>query len=126
MNAMDKRTARTVMGGLVTAGAMMAVIGTTRSEPQVATVLPTIGAALVAAGLVIVLHAESLNGRQAMVVGASLLTAGVAMTLIGSIETQVAVSIALVSLGGALGTAGTLTVVSGAATIGARAGLSAR
>ena len=123
MNAIDNRTARQVMAGLVTAGAVMAAIGATSFDPQVATVVPPIGAALVAAGLVVMMQAETLSGRQAEVLGAALLTAGVVMAVIGSIASQVAVTTAVVPLGGALAAAGTIAVVSGAAAVSSKAGL---
>jgi hypothetical protein len=126
MNAIDKRMARQVTAGLVSAGAVMAAIGASSLDPQVATVLPPIGAALVAAGLVVLVQAEALSGRRAVIVGAALLTAGVVMTVIGSIATQVAVTAAVVPLGGALAAAGTISLVSGAAAVDSKAWLRAR
>lgn len=126
MNAMDTRTARHMMVGLVAAGAVMAAVGATNFDPRAATVLPSIGAALVAAGVVLLIHAETLSERQELVIGAALLAAGVVMTVIGSVSAQVAVSIAVVPLGGALAAAGVLALVSGAVAVGSKGGLSAR
>ncbi len=48
------------------------------------------------------------------------------MTVTGSIATQVAVTTAVVPLGGALAAAGTLSIVAGAAAVSSKAGLRAR
>jgi hypothetical protein len=121
VNATDKRTARQLMAGLVIAGTVMAALGASNLDPQAATVLPPIGAALAAAGLVILLQAEPLGGRRLLAVGAALLSAGVVMTVIGSTAAQAAVTTAVVPLGGALAAAGTIAVASGAAAVSSKA-----
>jgi hypothetical protein len=121
----DKRRARQVMVGLVSAGAVMAAIGATSLDSQVATVLPPIGAALVAGGMVTLLQAESLAGRRATVVGAVLVAAGVVVAVIGSIVTDTAAATALVPFGGAMVAAGTFSAVAGASALSSRAQLHA-
>ncbi|TFG86871.1 MAG: hypothetical protein E4H17_03820 [Gemmatimonadales bacterium] len=117
----NKRTARQVMAGLVTAGAAMAAIGATSLDVQVATVLPSIGAALVAAGIITLLQAESLASNRAIVVGAVLVAAGVVVAVTGSIVTDAAAANALVPTGGAMVAAGIISAVSGASALSSRA-----
>ena len=88
-------------------------------------VLPSIGAALVAAGIITLLQAESLAGIRSMVDGGVLVAAGAVVAVIGSIVTNAVVTNALVPVGGAMVTAGIISAVSGAAALSSRARLHA-
>jgi hypothetical protein len=120
MNRVDKGTAGMMMGGLVGGGVVMAMVGSGSPDPQVTSVLPPIGAAMIAAGTLVLVQAVSLDGPRAVVVGGSLVIAGILMAMIGSVVTDVAASASVVPIGGALVTAGIVSLVSGTAAVGSR------
>jgi len=91
----------------------------------VSTVLPSIGAGLVAAGIIILLQAESLAGNRAIVVGAALIAAGVVLAVIGSVVTDPAAAKALVPVGGALVAGGIVSAAWAAAARSSKVGLKA-
>jgi hypothetical protein len=120
MNGIDMRTAGTVMAGLVGGGVVLATVGSGSPDPQVTSVLPPIGAAMIAAGTIVLLQAASLDGRRSAVVGGALVIAGVMMAMIGSVVTDVAANASVVPIGGAIVTAGIVALVSGTAAVGSR------
>jgi hypothetical protein len=126
MNGIDRQTAMTVMAGLVGGGVVMVTVGSASPDPQVASVLPSIGAALIAAGTLVLIQAESPSGRRAAVVGAALVSAGVCVAMIGSVVAEAAVCAALVPVGGALVAAGIVSLVAGTAALASRSALRAR
>lgn len=104
----------TIIGtSLIAAGVVMAAVGGTLDDQTVVSVLPAIGAALVAAGLVAILIVQVSGTPRSALVGGALIAAGTVMAVIGGVSTDPAVLAVLPAMGGALLTAGLITVVVG-------------
>jgi len=106
------------MAGLVGGGVVVATVGSGSPDPRVTSMLPPIGAAMIAAGTIVLLQAVSFEGPRAVIVGGALVIAGVLMAMIGSVVTDVAASASVVPIGGALVTAGIVSLASGTAAVG--------
>lgn len=99
---------------LVFSGAVMAGIGIGIGDEVVVVALPSLGSALLSAGLVATIGADVKSGRRAAAVGGALVAGGTAMAVIGAISTHPDVSAALAPLGAGLVAAGLVTVLWGA------------
>lgn len=126
MQAIDRRTGAMIMAGLVAAGACLVAIDAVSPVSQVTGALPPLGAALIAAGTTIMLQSHALTARRSILIGIALLAAGVVIVGIGSTTSLVVIATSLPVVGGALATAGTLVLVSGAASLDPSAGVLAR
>lgn len=104
----------TIIGtSLIAAGVVMAAVGGTLDDQTVVAVLPAIGAALVAAGLVAILIVQVTGTPRSALVGGALIAAGTVMAVIGGLSTDPAVLAVLPAMGGALLTAGLITILVG-------------
>lgn len=126
MNGIQIRSNTVVAASLVAAGAVMAAIGGASVDHQVASVLPPMGAALVAGGLVLLTQTTPLSGPENLILGVALVMAGVVIAVIGSDTADAAVRATLPPIGAALVTGGIPAIARGAALAGSRAGLGAR
>ncbi len=91
----------------------MAAIGGASIDHQVGTVLPPMGASLVAAGLVLLVQSTAVGGRECLILGVALVMAGVVAVVIGSEAADVAAGATLPSIGAALVTGGIVAMVRG-------------
>lgn len=104
----------TIIGtSLIAAGVVMAAVGGTLDDQTVVAVLPAIGAAFVAAGLVAILIVQVSGTPRPALLGGALIAAGTVMAVVGGVSTDPAVLAVLPAMGGALLTAGLITVVVG-------------
>lgn len=104
----------TIIGtSLIAAGVVMAAVGGTLDDQTVVAVLPAIGAALVAAGLAAILIVLVTGTPRSALVGGALIAAGTVMAVIGGLSTDPAVLATLPAMGGALLTAGLITILVG-------------
>ena len=115
---MEQQTRRSTIIGtsLVAAGVVMAAVGGTLDDPTVVAVLPATGAALVAAGLAAILIVLVTGTPRSALVGGTLIAAGTVMAVIGGLSTDPAVLAVLPAMGGALLTAGLITILVGVGT----------
>lgn len=114
----QQKTQRTILVGtsLIAAGAVTAALGGTLDDQTVAGVLPAIGAALLAAGLAVILIVQVTGTLRSVLVGGTLIAAGTVMAVVGGLSTDTAVLVALPAVGGALLTAGLITILVGVGT----------
>ena len=112
---MEQKTRRISIIGtsLIAAGVVMAAVGGTLDDQTVVAVLPAIGAALVAAGLAAILIVLVTGTLRSALVGGALIAAGTVMAVIGGLSTDPAVLAVLPAMGGALLTAGLITILVG-------------
>jgi hypothetical protein len=112
---MEQQTRRiTIIGtSLIAAGAVMAAVGGTLDDQTVVAVLPAIGAALAAAGLAAILIVLVTGTPRSVLVGGALIAAGTVMAVVGGLSTDPAVLATLPAMGGALLTAGLITILVG-------------
>jgi hypothetical protein len=104
----------TIIGtSLIAAGVVMAAVGGTLDDQTVVAVLPAIGAALVAAGLAAILIVLVTGTPRSALVGGALIAARTVMAVIGGLSTDPAVLATLPAMGGALLTAGLITILVG-------------
>ena len=111
---MERTRQITIIGTLlIAAGVVMAAVGGNLDDQTVIAVLPAIGAALVAAGLAAILIVLVTGTPRSASVGGALIAAGTVMTVIGGLSTDPAVLATLPAMGGALLTAGMITILFG-------------
>lgn len=96
---------------LVLSGAVMAGLGVSIGDEAVVVALPTLGSALLSAGLVATIGAVVMSARRAAAVGGALIAGGTVMTVIGAISSHPDVSATLAPLGAGLVAAGLVVVL---------------
>ena len=94
----------------------MAAVGGTLDDQTMVAVLPATGAALVAAGLAAILIVLVTGTPRSALVGGALIAAGTVVAVIGGLSTDPAVLAVLPAMGGALLTAGLITILVGVGT----------
>lgn len=92
---------------------IVTVLGAINDTATVTTVLPVLGAGMVAAGLAVVLMSADLVRSQTSIVGGTLIAAGTIATVIGGASSEPTVQAALTPLSGAIFIAGLITTVLG-------------
>ena len=105
---------RAIGFAFVAAGAAMAAIGATITNSTVATVLPPFGAALVAAGLIVVVLSSDLDPTSSIVAGGCLIAGGVIAATVGTATDHAQVIGILPVIGAAIATAGIVAITNGA------------
>lgn len=99
---------------LVMFGAAMAGLGVSIGDQAVFVVLPTLGSALLSAGLVAMISTVALNVLRAGAIGGALVAGGTVMAVIGAVSTHPDVTATLAPLGAGLVAAGLVVVLLGA------------
>ena len=113
MEQQKTRRISIIATSLIAAGVVMAAVGGTLDDQTVVAVLPAIGAALVAAGLAAILIVVVTGTPRSGLVGGALIAAGTVMAVLGGLSAEPAVLATLPPMGGALLTAGLITIVVG-------------
>jgi len=110
----QKRKMMVVGLALVTVGAAMAGLGVSIGDQTVLVVLPTLGSALLSAGLVAMITTVALSVPRAGAIGGALVAGGTVMAVIGAVSTHPDVTATLAPLGAGLVAAGLVVVLLGA------------
>lgn len=110
----QKRKMMVVGAVLVMVGAAMAGLGLSIGDQTVLVVLPTLGSALLSAGLVAMISTVALSVPRAGAIGGALVAGGTVMAVIGAVSTHPDVTATLAPLGAGLVAAGLVVVLLGA------------
>lgn len=96
---------------LVMVGAAMAGLGVSIGDQAVLVVLPTLGSALLSAGLVAMVSTVALSVPRAGAIGGALVAGGTVMAVVGAVSTHPDVTATLAPLGAGLVAAGLVVVL---------------
>lgn len=108
-------TTNTIVGfALIAAGTVMTAVGTSLPDSSARAVVPAFGAALLAAGLVSVVHELDIHPTRSIVMGAALIAAGVMAAVAGLTTGDGQAAIAVPVIGAAMSTGGIVALISGA------------
>lgn len=110
---MNSQTRKMMVVGLVLVmvGAAMAGLGVSIGDQAVLVVLPTLGSALLSAGLVAMVSTVALSVPRAGAIGGALVAGGTVMAVVGAVSTHPDVTATLAPLGAGLVAAGLVVVL---------------